>query len=425
MGKNYYIGAITSGVSYLLRALFTADNQGYADEQVLDTEAEGVQDGQLTVIENDGTLAIVSNKCAFTAQSTPVWGDLGFYSESITKSLGKTLLSTVNKDATNKITTSGIFTNAQSLASADWEYAYYFNVTAGIHARTLNAETSPIVADYSASTDYQFAIVLGGFNGGLPFYSGQTKTDYKDGAWYLIKGGSFSTWTLLWIIASSNTSTLYGAFSNYSDGGTIDAIKIPDADLSAVQEQITNFSSFTASNGTSLDAITPEVGGSWTEQTGNQDIQSNQANSDGTTVATCSAGISDFLIKVQVTTAAASSRLGVIGRFTDTNNYWLVRVKDTDDEIQIFEVNGGVSTKRATTSVTIDASTSYDLVVVFDGQDITGFVDGGGKVSYGSASHNQTETLVGIHGGAASERWDNFMVFPRTDSDYDTTLDAY
>ena len=47
--------------TYLLNAPFTADDQGYSDAQVIDTEAEGITDGQLTVVETDGTFAVSSN----------------------------------------------------------------------------------------------------------------------------------------------------------------------------------------------------------------------------------------------------------------------------------------------------------------------------------------------------------------------------
>jgi hypothetical protein len=288
-----------SGVTYLLRATFDAADQGFADAQVLDTFAEGIRDGQLTVVEVDGTLAIVSNKCAFTAQATPTWGDQGFYSQAITRSLGRGLLATINVTATAG--QKHLMMEWAQSATIDFagggnlETGFYLLQDGGLAA---NFATDPTVtlSTYVASTDYSLAVVLGGSNSSaVPYYSGQAAASYLYGAHLFIKGGAFTTWTLLWITRLENTATLYPAVSDYSHAGTIDDFRVPDVDLSAVL-QPTCLSTFTAANGTSLDAITPEVGGAWTEQSGDWDVQSNRANPDGAAIATVDSGLDDAIV---------------------------------------------------------------------------------------------------------------------------------
>ena len=216
-------------ISYLLRVPFTAANQGYSDAQVLDTVAEGVQDGQLTVVEKDGTLAVVSNECAFTAQATPTWGDQGFYSQAVTRSLGLTLLGTVNVDATN--TTAILALDQAADAGLTRELYFAFISDGNLDVIITDGANPPVVLErlvdafaYAASTDYQLAIVLGGYDvNGVPFYAGQTPADYLYGAAFFVKGGAFgSNWTLLWRTALGNTATLYAAFTNYDAAGTLD-----------------------------------------------------------------------------------------------------------------------------------------------------------------------------------------------------------
>ena len=208
----------SAAVSYLLRATWdSASDQGYTDGQVLDTAAEGVEDGSLTVIENDGTLACSSNKLAFTAQSTPAWGDQGIYSNSVTKTLGYTLLGTINKDATNKYALVAWEDDTSYAYSTSQHYLYF-------RAAIIQTNTDWLVSGsqeigvYAASTDYQFAIVLGGYDSSeVPWRSGETAANYDYGAAFFVKGGTYTNWTLLWKHRLNNTSTLYAHFADLTD----------------------------------------------------------------------------------------------------------------------------------------------------------------------------------------------------------------
>ncbi len=437
-GRGYPWGGGAGGgaVRYLLLARFNAADQGYADAQVLDSAALGVEIGQLTVVEVDGTLAIVSNKMDFTAQATAVQGDLGVFSTAKTKSLGMALLGIARFTAPiaaldiHQI----LWSNVNDVPSnVNTEIVYGLTLSsADLYYRTLSAVA--LLNALSSATDYQHAIVLGGYDSnGIPWRSGETPANYLYGAAFYIQGGAFADWTLIWRAQANNTSTLYAGVSNMDTVGTIDDLRVPDVDLSAVL-QPNNLSLFTAANGTSLDAITPEVGGVWTEQNGDWDIQSNQAENNAVAAsnywATIDAGISDCMIDCNVTIAAADAGLArVVVRFLDTSNSWIVDLHSGADLFRIREYNAGVFTTRASTAFVVNNSTSYDLRAIADGQTIDGFVDGGDKISYGAASFNETETEHGIGeyieaGVADFNQFDNFAVYPRTSATYDTELDG-
>ncbi len=421
-----------AGIKYLLRATFDAPDQNYANGQVLDTIAEGIQDGQLTVVEVDGTLAIVGNKCAFTAQSTPVWGDLGFYSQARTRALGRGLLSTVNMEATDTEVLVGEWKDSQDVANTNRIYDFYLDPSARLYAVVKdganpdNTLENPIVAAYSASTDYQLAIVLGGYDSnGVPWYQGQVAADYLYGASFFISGGTFSSWTLLWRTALDNTATLYAAFSNYDAAGTIELPSgVPDVDLSAVLQPMC-LSTFTADNDTSLDAITPEVGGVWTEQAGDWDIQSNRGNNiDGTDLATVDSGIADCIADVVVRAQNNQAQTnGHVLRFSDTTHHWIVGLNPNGNTLAIQEVDAGITT-RASTAFGNESGVDYDVRAICDAQQIDAFVDSGNKISYGSAALNETETEHGLRTGAETGvRFDNHHIAARTSSVYDQQFD--
>lgn len=417
------------GIKYFLRAWMGGTAaQAYADGQVLDTPGEGVLDGTGTIVEKDGTLSVVGGKCAFTAQATPAWGDLGVYSQAITRVLGRGLLVRMNIGATTKNLIAGWF-NAASLAQVARIYDFGILSGARVRANTQNGIENPIVATYAATTDYQFAVVLGGYDiNGVPFYASQDPADYLYGAAFYIEGGTFTTWTLLWRTMLDNTATLYAAFSNYSAAGTLEKFRVPDVDLKAIL-QPTALSTFTAANGTDLaTGYTPEVGGVWTEQTGNFDIQSNRANAQnaGLNYATVDVSISDGVVDsiINISAAGGTDNSGLLMRFTNTNNCWSLAANASANQLRLWEVNGGVATQRASTAVAIVTATDYDVRAIIYAQTIDGFLDGSNKITYGSATLNETITVHGIFLRDIGSQADNFAIFPRTSPTYDATLGA-
>ncbi|GAG99703.1 unnamed protein product, partial [marine sediment metagenome] len=187
-------------------------------------------------------------------------------------------------------------------------------------------------------------------------------------------------------------------------------------------------------NGTSLDAITPEVGGVWVEQSGAWDIQSNKAECDiaGTGNATVDSGISDCLVDCSMVgrRTDGSNRVspGEIFRYSDETHFWMLFLDLEGNNVEIYENDAGF-VRQAQTALVMNFDTEYDARAILDGQQIDAFVDGGSKASYGSASFNETATIHGIrasiNGTPPSEpTYENFAVFPRTTSVFDAQLDS-
>lgn len=415
-------------IRYLLQATFDAADQGFADAQVLDTADEGVQDGQLTVVEVDGTLAISSNKMAFTAQTTPLWGDLGIYGGRI---IDGTLVRTLGRGIVCIV----------SVASVVDQFAVGWKADIGVNLAVTGGDRWIILIAVSTfrigwdavgalnlgiaavnDTDYVWAIILGGYDvNGVPWRFGEIAEDYLYGAAYYVKGGIFAEWTLLWRIDQTNTSVLYASVGILSTAGTLNDFRVPDQDLSDVL-QPTALSTFDAPNGTSLNAITPEVGEVWTEQSGVWDIQSNRANPDGAAIATVDASIADLIVDCVVNGGTADNP-AIVKRFSDTSNYWYLQADRANNQLELHEYNATIDTVRANAAVTINNSTDYDLRAIAYGQTIDGFIDAANKISYGSAALNETATIHGIRAENTVGQFDNFVIFPRTATIYDT-LDA-
>lgn len=420
-------------IEYLLRAWMPVPltgDQGYADAQVLDTVAEGILDGQLTVAEVDGTLSVTGGdgKCTFTAQGTPAWGDQGVYSQAITRALGRGLFGTANFDQTNKRCIYLLWTDAAGVGLNDWVYGLFGDTTSDLQMLVYdgagNLLESADLVTRSSGTDYQFAIVLGGYDvNGVPWRTGETAANYLYGAAFFVKGGAFASWTLLWRTKAINIATLYAGFSNRDSTGTLAQFRVPDYDLSAVL-QPTALSTFTAPNGTSLDAITPEVGPVWVEQSGDWDIQGNRAhmtnNPLNRQVSTVVVGESDVMIDAVYNAGANGNIAGLAGRWADDDNFWLIGITPFADQIRIVERSGGGNAIRASAAFVCAPGTDYDIRTALYGPTIDAFVDGGTKITYGAAALNENVQVHGVLAANIDDEFDNFAVFARTSAVYES-----
>lgn len=178
---------------------------------------------------------------------------------------------------------------------------------------------------------------------------------------------------------------------------------------------------FTDTNGTGLAAhtIAPinSPATSWTEAINNFEITSNRALVvvDTQTLAFLETGISNGTVSA-VANGAAGQVLGIIFRYTDANNYFVLQIDVTGDTLRLYENASASLTLRDSEAVTIAAATDYTLRAVFNGTSITGTVNGGSTVTY-TSSANQTATKCGIRhtgDGTGTNVFDDFTVTTST-----------
>jgi len=418
-------------VEYHLRATWnSADDQGYDDEQVLDTVAEGVEDGSLVVNEDTNRTWTVESNWAKLVSTGGSWGLSSLIEpDGMSRSLGLGLLCDM-KSSTNGIgmltwLNTATPTNEHSASQHGADIVNQSSITYRCYDGV--AYRSQQIGEYSSGDTLHLAIVLGGYDSnGVPWRDGETASSYLYGAAVFAKSTTYAAWTLLWRAVRPNTSTLYAGVARYSSGTHYyKNMRVPDVDLSDVL-QPTCLSTFDASNGTGLDAITPEVGGTWTEQSGNWEIQGNRAVADQDSVtATVSSGIADVVCDVEVF-MPSGARSALVFRLSDSTNYWHLSLRNPDDDVRLIETVDAVSTTRASSAFTVTDDQTYALRVTADGQDIQGYADESTRLAYASASFNETATLHGLRrdAGVNTQAWDKFAVYPRTSTTYDTALDA-
>ena len=299
-------GIISGGITYLLRAGFTADDQSFTDAQVLDTPAEGVEIGQLTVTDlAAGTLDIASNELQGVGSGT--FNETGFHSQAITRVSGVTLMiEKWNVDAYSGAASSFLFKihSANQLAAS----APFFIVsikedtTIDINDTGVSPQNVGVCA---AATDYKFAIVVGGYDAsGIP-----SQSDIN-GKMFFIKGGIYTNWTLLWKGLLGDESIMYFTFQPKStDTHIVDDFKVVDDSQGLSTLHIPNNSNISVST---LDTFTHTA---------------------------------DCFIEALITTLPSSGFLDIGFRIQDASNLWVVRF-DASGALWLLEVVATVETTR-------------------------------------------------------------------------------
>ena len=271
-------------ISYDLNAPFTADNQTFSNAQVLDTVAEGITTGSLTVVETStGSVKIASNLLEITGSGA--WDATGVRETTgVTKALGNALFGTLTHN-TLAASLFGVNTAAGIVRANGMEIE--FDVSENLTVVADGASASHIVVGAVVdATAYKLLVLQGGYDtNGIPFITGDTVGDFTFGMHYFIKDGTFTNWTRIWMAPTDNTATLY-SYAQVLEASAVnydtflDPTTVLDVDT-MFQPQF--LATFTGTNDDQLvSAYTPEVGGANAFESGSTTwtIQSNTANND-------------------------------------------------------------------------------------------------------------------------------------------------
>ena len=175
---------------------------------------------------------------------------------------------------------------------------------------------------------------------------------------------------------------------------------------------------FTDANGTALASHTPDKdvpGNPWVQQSGSIQIQGNKAQwISGSGIATINAGVSDVSdIEADMSPGNNLDICGMVLRFTDLNNYWLIELNSgSNSNSGLWERNGGVWFQRIAFTTSYAIGQVVAVSATLSGQTISIKI-GANSGSYTAAALNQTSTLHGISlDSNSSETADNFKIVP-------------
>lgn len=328
-------GIISKAIPYLFKASFTAANQGFINSQVLDTSAEGVQTGSMTVKNGDSTnpWSIASNLLFCDAQAYATYPPYA-YAPSRSRVVGQSFIGTCRLEVLDAGYTGPYF-------------GYLDTITNPGHANNIGSfafyngfiychPSSMLVKAFSVATDYKFAVVDNGSNAFHMFMHNGTK------------------WILEHIIQGSTVTIYPGLMCRQQlagRDGTFKDIKIPDIALPNL--------------------LTP-------------------ASSDTSVVTEDTfTHIADCYIESLVTTLPSSGNYDIEFRIQDANNKWILRTTSAGT-VSLIEVVTGTPTTRGTSGTAL--ANGQIIKCIAEDDDITFFVNNVGRTTYASATNFKTAT---------------------------------
>jgi hypothetical protein len=184
---------------------------------------------------------------------------------------------------------------------------------------------------------------------------------------------------------------------------------------------------FTDANNTNLASHTPDIrpgSNAWSVvSTGSAgspaiQIQSNMAQATAAAAGDGDTGIinsGNATITVSCAVVARTNmHAGIIARWQDSNNFWLLDIDAATNAFTLYERSSGTFTSRATTSFSFVDGTSYAVKLVCSGSSFTGTFNAGHTLTFTSSDFS-TATITGIRqgfaaGGATAPTFDNFLV---------------
>ena len=294
--------------------------------------------GTLTFVQNDNEFSISDGVLNLPGQSTPAWGDLGFYySSGVSRANGLCLVADITSSLWYEAVLGFATSDALVSSLSNLAHGLAFTSSAGY---VENEDGGNLSRGFPTSSMGRLMIVLG---------TAHTKYIMYDG----------TDWRLLWI-STDTTSTVYPLFQDYEFQGTLDNFRVFDQD--APYDTDTGLADYYDNS--------PTVNDTWT------------------------AGDGDINLHFTIDTLpSAGAAIRVAFRIQDSNNLVYIYVNDSGN-VYLYERISGSNNNRGGN---ITASAGSEVAVHVDGSVVQLFVDGSVATRYDSLGF--TSETGGQYGG--------------------------
>lgn len=261
--------------------------------------------GVRTVTDGNSKLSIGSGVASFATGGVAAGNPAAWYA-AMTRIAGRLIVGRVNAASfTGNSAALGFDTSASGLVDNS---AFYWN-SGGIGIFDSSAISPVVGTALTAATNYLLCVVL-----------------RASGAYYFIKGGSYSNWTLVWIGSTSATASLLPGISGHMNNVfTADFLRVP-TDLwlptPLVYDTFPVDGALTATLATGPDGQ-PTPARVWTSQIGTVQVSTSKAMATaltgGIAIATVPVGTVNVLNDVAITRGTGTP--GHVVRWLNSSNY--------------------------------------------------------------------------------------------------------
>ncbi len=454
----FVIAVYSVGLYFLEDNFVTNDAAPLADPHTTEPGGQSVD-----AVETDGTMAIANGKLTFTAQASPVDGDLGLrYATDMSIYMGRTVFYKLNfSSLTNGIAGIG---NASELFGmtgvADITFnginprgfgtnaTHFIGWTTGNVLNDFNFHTRPTTTD-----SFYAAIILGGATSTASgatsptWYVGQNAAPDTNGCFYFIKKNAAGSWLLQGrSYGLEEAATAYPAITSYNGVFSVDRWAASNDTLRNSYCQPIHLQKMDGTAGNQLFDDTPEVGaaydsvqGNWVFTSDNRIVASGANPGGAGWITKCTTADDDVFMESSVEMRIGDgSAYGMLFRLqTSPIKFITIYPSAGDNTFNIYTFETGSFTQRATIAVSFPATAtpSYVAGCVYDSANVTimkGWYEGAAGTVYNlSYTHSATfntgtnDNGILVNGTGTNVEINEVRIFALgTDGEY-AGLDAY
>jgi hypothetical protein len=152
------------------------------------------------------------------------------------------------------------------------------------------------------------------------------------------------------------------------------------------------------------------VSGTWSITTDGTKVYK-QSSTSGEAIAYAGSDTwTDYVYEANVKLSSTNGNVGLVFRYSDASNFYMLRLNDNGDKVELYKRVGGTLTLIASSAQTVTPGQLYVMKVVVEGNKIIGYVDGVEKINWTNATTQLTSGKIGFRMHTSSASVDNIQI---------------
>lgn len=152
------------------------------------------------------------------------------------------------------------------------------------------------------------------------------------------------------------------------------------------------------------------VSGTWSIATDGTKVY-RQSSASGEAIVYAGTGTwTDYTYEAKVKLSSVNGNAGLVFRYADASNFYMFRLNDNGDKVELYKRVGGTLTLVASSAMTVNTEQFYTLKVIVEGNKIIGFVDGAEKLNWTNATTQLTSGKIGFRMSSTAASVDQILV---------------
>ncbi|MGW3955771.1 3-keto-disaccharide hydrolase [Streptomyces sp. NPDC004752] len=151
-------------------------------------------------------------------------------------------------------------------------------------------------------------------------------------------------------------------------------------------------------------------GGTWSVITDSTHVYDQSGTSGEILAGAGSDKWADYTLSARVKLVSTGGNVGVLFRYIDASNFYMFRLNDTTDAVELHKRIAGTLTLVASTPLAVVPGQFTTLKTTVVGNTITGYVDGVQRISWTNPATELTTGKIGLRMHGTAARFDDIVV---------------